>query len=65
VQQGTADADLPPLEVLMWVGDNIQDFPGLGQNLRMMAGPSYGRFGERYFLLPNPMYGSWESNPGR
>jgi 5'-nucleotidase (lipoprotein e(P4) family) len=65
VQEGTTGADLPPLEVLMWVGDNIQDFPGLDQNLRMMAGPSYGQFGERYFLLPNPMYGSWEGNPGR
>jgi 5'-nucleotidase (lipoprotein e(P4) family) len=65
VQNGTTGADLPPLDVVMWVGDNIQDFPGLDQDLRMMAGPSYTAFGERYIILPNPMYGSWESNPAR
>lgn len=65
VQQGTTGADLPPVDVLMWLGDNIQDFPGLDQNLRVMAGPSVPAFGDSYFLLPNPMYGSWESNPGR
>lgn len=65
IREGTTDAGLPPLEVLLWVGDNIEDFPGLDQTLRMMAGPSYALFGDRYFILPNPMYGSWESNPPR
>lgn len=65
VQNGTTGADLPPLEVLMWLGDNIEDFPGLDQGLRMMAAPAWSAFGDRYFILPNPMYGSWQSNPAR
>ncbi|MFI5257961.1 MAG: 5'-nucleotidase, lipoprotein e(P4) family, partial [Gemmatimonadales bacterium] len=32
VQNGTAPSTLPPLRVLMWVGDNIQDFPALTQS---------------------------------
>ena len=43
-----------PLNVLIWIGDNIQDFPVLTQ-----ASPSdFSDFGTRYFALPNPMYGS-------
>lgn len=50
-----------PLNVVIWVGDNIQDFPGLSQ-----AAPSdFALFGKRYFALPNPMYGSWQKNPAR
>jgi 5'-nucleotidase (lipoprotein e(P4) family) len=45
-----------PLNVLIWVGDNIQDFPLLTQ-----ADPgSLAQFGVHYFVLPNPMYGSWQ-----
>lgn len=63
VEDGTASPDLPPLEIVMWVGDNIHDFPGLDQELRF-AGPEARRdFGERFFILPNPLYGSWEHNP--
>jgi 5'-nucleotidase (lipoprotein e(P4) family) len=58
VQAGSPDA--PPLEVLMWIGDNIQDFPGLSQD-----NPDLSPFGVRYFALPNPMYGSWERNAAR
>lgn len=65
VQDGTTGSGLEPLEVLMYVGDNIQDFPGQRQELRMMAAPSYAAFGDRYIILPNPMYGSWETNPAR
>jgi 5'-nucleotidase (lipoprotein e(P4) family) len=62
VQQGRAAPDLPPLEVLAWVGDNIQDFPGMSQEYRraLETSPELGR---RFFILPNPMYGSWERNP--
>jgi 5'-nucleotidase (lipoprotein e(P4) family) len=60
VAEGTAGA--PPAEVLMWVGDNIHDFPDLSQDARERAGALDG-FGDRYFMLPNPMYGSWESLP--
>jgi 5'-nucleotidase (lipoprotein e(P4) family) len=53
---------LGPVKVILWVGDNIRDFPGLDQAARL--DPSrLGEFGTRFFLLPNPMYGSWESNP--
>jgi len=49
-------AGVPPLNVLIWVGDNIQDFPGLSQG----APGDPGNFGLHYFVLPNPMYGSWQ-----
>ena len=65
VQEGTTPAGLPPLEVLAWVGDNIQDFPGMGQEARGAAAAALAPFGERWFLLPNPMYGSWERLPPR
>jgi len=65
VARGTASAELPPLEVLAFVGDNIQDFPGLGQDLRKAPEEALADFGRRYFVLPNPMYGSWEQNPPR
>ena len=58
VQAGTDG--LPPLEVLLWIGDNIQDFPGLSQSLRDADASTLAPFGRRYFLLPNTMYGSWD-----
>ena len=59
VQNGSAVSGLPALDVLAWVGDNIRDFPGRSQtNAEPVAD-----FGEHLFVLPNPMYGSWESNP--
>ena len=47
--------------VLLWVGDNIRDFPGLTQ--QKPGDPS--QFGKRYFVLPNTMYGSWTGVPPR
>ncbi len=58
VQKGTASPSLPALNVLMWVGDNIQDFPGLSQATG--GEEAYEPFGRKYIILPNPMYGSWE-----
>ncbi|HEX5972378.1 MAG TPA: HAD family acid phosphatase [Gemmatimonadaceae bacterium] len=63
VQAGTAPSTLPPLNVLMWVGDNIQDFPHLSQAIRTAPDSALAGFGEKYIVLPNPMYGSWEGNP--
>ncbi len=63
VQDGTTSADLPPLEIVAWVGDNIHDFPGGSQELPNTDPGSLADFGLRFFLLPNPMYGSWERNP--
>ena len=59
VQQGRVPG-LPALAVAMWVGDNIQDFPALTQATWARAA---GLFGARYWMLPNPMYGSWTRNP--
>lgn len=58
VQSGSSGT--PPLKVLMWFGDNIEDFPGLSQQQ-----PDLGDFGVRYFAFPNPSYGSWEELPRR
>ncbi len=63
VQDGTAREDLPPLDIVMWVGDNIHDFPDLDQELRFASDESFAEFGDRFFILPNPLYGSWEGNP--
>jgi 5'-nucleotidase (lipoprotein e(P4) family) len=62
VASGTGTG-LPALKVLMWVGDNIQDFPNLTQEARTRAPQSFEAFGRNYIVLPNPMYGSWERNP--
>ena len=61
IQRGTAAPRVPALKVVEWLGDNIQDFPTLTQAVRTVSG-GYADFGVRYFLLPNPMYGSWEKN---
>ena len=54
IQSGTSTT--APLNVLMWFGDNIEDFPSLSQR-----DPDLREFGTRYFVFPNPTYGSWES----
>ena len=63
VQKGTPFTGGGPLEVLAWVGDNIQDFPRLSQDLRDRPAEAFAAFGRSYFMLPNPMYGSWERLP--
>jgi 5'-nucleotidase (lipoprotein e(P4) family) len=63
VEEGTTAAGLPPLEIVMWLGDNIHDFPGHDQELRFAPPEALAEFGDRFFILPNPMYGSWEDNP--
>ena len=59
VQSGGAAPGLPALAVVEWLGDNIQDFPSLTQAVRADSAALL-QFGKRYFVLPNPMYGSWE-----
>jgi 5'-nucleotidase (lipoprotein e(P4) family) len=58
VEAGTAG--LPPMEILLWVGDNILDFPGVDQSLRAAPIEALAPFGERFVIVPNPMYGSWK-----
>jgi acid phosphatase len=59
VAHGTAQGSPRPLTVLAWVGDNIHDFPGRSQADRDHPA-ALAPFGERWFVLPNPMYGSWQ-----
>jgi 5'-nucleotidase (lipoprotein e(P4) family) len=59
VSSGTAAPGIPALTVIEWLGDNIQDFPALTQAVRTDS-TVLGQFGRRFFVLPNPMYGSWE-----
>jgi 5'-nucleotidase (lipoprotein e(P4) family) len=62
VAAGTPPSPLPALRVVMWVGDNIQDFPRLRQDVRSASDSAFAEFGDRFIVLPNPMYGSWERN---
>ncbi len=50
------------MQVVAFVGDNILDFPMLNQDLRKQPESAYAAFGETFFLIPNPMYGSFEKN---
>jgi predicted secreted acid phosphatase len=61
VRNGNAVEGLPPLTVLAWIGDNIHDFPELTQAIRDDPA-AFTAFGRRFFVLPNPLYGSWERN---
>lgn len=65
VQEGSAAQGVGPLQVVMWVGDNVGDFPDLDQTLRDRAEAAFQLFGRRYFVIPNPMYGSWLGNEWR
>ena len=63
VAGGSAKPGLPPLEIVLWVGDNIQDFPEQRQEMRKAVEGSFAQFGHAFIVIPNPMYGSWERNP--
>jgi len=63
--KGKNPSHLPAQTIIAWLGDNIQDFPKLKQNMMSQQnseGFAYDKFGVMYFALPNPMYGSWENN---
>jgi 5'-nucleotidase (lipoprotein e(P4) family) len=61
VESGTTADSIGALTVVAWVGDNIQDFPGMTQRARQTP-EALAPFGTQWFILPNPMYGSWERN---
>lgn len=65
IERGTASKFLPPLSLVMWIGDNVGDFPGGSQRWRDAPSAALEPFGDRFFILPNPAYGSWEGNPPR
>lgn len=60
VARGEAFGAAAAVEVVAFVGDNILDFPALSQQARSQGEPAFAGFGVRYFILPNPMYGSWQ-----
>ncbi|MGE0786678.1 MAG: HAD family acid phosphatase [Sandaracinaceae bacterium] len=64
VEMGTASASVPAAEIVMWVGDNIHDFRGMDQADRVDPS-AFDDFGTRFTVIPNPMSGSWTSNPQR
>jgi 5'-nucleotidase (lipoprotein e(P4) family) len=60
VAGGRTAASATPVEVIAFVGDNILDFPALAQSVRARGAAGFTDFGVRFFLVPNPMYGSWQ-----
>ena len=59
VADGTTPAGLPPLAIVAFLGDNILDFPHLSQAIAGQGDGAFAEFGREFFLLPNPLYGSW------
>jgi 5'-nucleotidase (lipoprotein e(P4) family) len=49
-----------PVDILLYVGDNIIDFPNGSQAMRAQGEAAFADVGVRWFVLPNPMYGSWQ-----
>jgi 5'-nucleotidase (lipoprotein e(P4) family) len=51
------------IDVVLWVGDNINDFPNQSQAVRTGGDAAFADWGSRFVVMPNPMYGSWQGNP--
>ncbi|MEY4634331.1 MAG: outer membrane protein [Acidobacteriota bacterium] len=60
VAEGRSPASTSALDVVAVLGDNIMDFPAFSQKSKEQGAPAFADFGVRYFLVPNPMYGSWQ-----
>lgn len=60
VAAGQTNAGAGPLAIVAFVGDNILDFPGASQASARKNAAFFDAFGVRFFVLPNPMYGSWQ-----
>lgn len=52
-----------PTPVLAFIGDQMGDFPATGES-DIDAGKDEA-YGRRYFILPNPLYGSWTTRVTR
>jgi 5'-nucleotidase (lipoprotein e(P4) family) len=53
-------------EIIMLIGDNMNDFSGVFENKTAAnrfeeTDKNKSQFGKRFIVLPNPMYGDWES----
>ncbi|WP_271518967.1 HAD family acid phosphatase [Bradyrhizobium sp. CCBAU 53380] len=51
-----------PHRFVLWIGDNILDLPKATQDEARINGTPDLVFGKDYFLIPNPLYGSWQNN---
>ena len=60
VRSGAAPGIGAPVTIVAFVGDNIQDFPALAQSVKDKGAAGFADFGVRFWVLPNPMYGSWQ-----
>ena len=60
VAAGETAASRTPIDILVYVGDNIMDFPDANQSLRAKGESAFSEVGVHWFVLPNPMYGSWQ-----
>lgn len=56
---------LPAIKIMAYLGSNIEDFPDFKQSTAKNLSPDspeLEEFGDRYFLLPNPLSGVWQNN---
>jgi 5'-nucleotidase (lipoprotein e(P4) family) len=60
IAAGLTAVSRTPIDILVFVGDNIMDFPDGSQAWRARGEAAFSEFGVRWFALPNPMYGSWQ-----
>lgn len=61
--RGNCSWSSTPAPVVVYVGDQMGDFPAAGE-----ADADAGKdlaFGQRFFILPNPMYGMWTTRVTR
>lgn len=50
-----------PQDIVMYIGDNVQDFPGMTQAAAAAHPEAVAEhLGHDWFLIPNAEYGSWE-----
>lgn len=54
---GRCSWDGRPVRVLAFIGDALGDFPAAGEDIAEAGNDA--AFGRRFFLMPNPMYGTW------
>lgn len=64
VRDGTAVCgwEGQPMLVLGYLGDQIGDFPAAGEDVDPLGRDPWG---DRWFLLSNPMYGAWTKRESR
>lgn len=56
---------LPALKIIAYLGNDISDFPDFKQNTAKNLpydSTALDDFGDSYFMLPNPLFGGWQSN---